>query len=182
MSTSLDNDLKNATNILNWNLISDNNVLNNLTVGEYSSHRMFFDPLTFQFLVSRFSEESKQKLGKKEKLPDNLKPDNIPANFLGSRQITQILDRGTFGGEKGDVNTNVNDFPEIILHSQSHGTIIMTQQLALTVPINTNLNAGMWSIIPVSDKKKGNDDQLSDYALKRHPLSPFLISHTAMRN
>ena len=78
LSTSLDNDLKNATNILNWNLISDNNVLNNLTVGEYSSHRMFFDPLTFQFLVSRFSEESKQKLGKKEKLPDNLKPDNIP--------------------------------------------------------------------------------------------------------
>lgn len=188
LSTSLDNDLKNATNILNWNLISDNNVLNNLTVGEYSSHRMFFDPLTFQFLVSRFSEESKQKLGKKETLPDNLKPDNIPANFLGSRQITQILDRGTFGGEKGDVNTNVNDFPgDHIAQSITRYSTIMTQQLALTVPINTNLNAGdvVNLYFPdVSDKKKGKwDDQLSGlYIIKEmtHYLLPNQ-SYTAMR-
>jgi hypothetical protein len=188
LSTSLDNDLKNATNILNWNLISDNNVLNNLTVGEYSSHRMFFDPLTFQFLVSKFSEESKQKLGKKETLPDNLKPDNIPANFLGSRQITQILDRGTFGGEKGDVNTNVNDFPgDHIAQSITRYSTIMTQQLALTVPINTNLNAGdvVNLYFPdVSDKKKGKwDDQLSGlYIIKEmtHYLLPNQ-SYTAMR-
>ena len=188
LSTSLDNDLKNATNILNWNLISDNNVLNNLTVGEYSSHRMFFDPLTFQFLVSRFSEESKQKLGRKETLPDNLKPDNIPANFLGSRQITQILDRGTFGGEKGDVNTNVNDFPgDHIAQSITRYSTIMTQQLALTVPINTNLNAGdvVNLYFPdVSDKKKGKwDDQLSGlYIIKEmtHYLLPNQ-SYTAMR-
>ena len=188
LSTSLDNDLKNATNILNWNLISDNNVLNNLTVGEYSSHRMFFDPLTFQFFVSRFSEESKQKLGKKETLPDNLKPDNIPANFLGSRQITQILDRGTFGGEKGDVNTNINDFPgDHIAQSITRYSTIMTQQLALTVPINTNLNAGdvVNLYFPdVSDKKKGKwDDQLSGlYIIKEmtHYLLPNQ-SYTAMR-
>jgi|TARA_B100000035_G_scaffold2855_1_gene2447 hypothetical protein len=188
LSTSLDNDLKNATNILNWNLISDNNVINNLTMGEYSSHRMFFDPLTFQFLVSRFSEESKQKLGRKETLPDNLKPDNIPANFLGSRQITQILDRGTFGGEKGDVNTNVNDFPgDHIAQSITRYSTIMTQQLALTVPINTNLNAGdvVNLYFPdVSDKKKGKwDDQLSGlYIIKEmtHYLLPNQ-SYTAMR-
>tara|TARA_S200002703_G_C3793532_1_gene244961 strand:- start:1138 stop:2451 length:1314 start_codon:yes stop_codon:yes gene_type:complete len=188
LSTSLDNDLKNATNILNWNLISDNNVLNNLTVGEYSSHRMFFDPLTFQFVVSRFSEESKQRLGRKEKLPDNLKPDNIPANFLASRQITQILDRGTFGGEKGDVNTNINDFPgDHIAQSITRYSTIMTQQLALTVPINTNLNAGdvVNLYFPdVSDKKKGKwDNQLSGlYIIKEmtHYLLPNQ-SYTAMR-
>ena len=125
--------------IIRYSTSLNEDVLGKLQRGAYCSYRIFFDPLTFNYTdptKGPFKLEdykSAATLGKDVALPCNL--GNAP-----SRYVTAIMDRGTM--EKG-VSKKENADPTL---SQSQALMrynsIFSQKLSMTVPSNTNLEAG----------------------------------------
>ena len=125
--------------IIRYSTSLNEDVLGKLQRGAYCSYRIFFDPLTFNYTdptKGPFKLEdykSAATLGKDVALPGNL--GNAP-----SRYVTAIMDRGTM--EKG-VSKKENADPTL---SQSQALMrynsIFSQKLSMTVPSNTNLEAG----------------------------------------
>ena len=125
--------------IIRYSTSLNADVLGKLQRGAYCSYRIFFDPLTFNYTdptKGPFKLEdykSAATLGKDVVLPGNL--GNAP-----SRYVTAIMDRGTM--EKG-ASKKENADPTL---SQSQALMrynsIFSQKLSMTVPSNTNLEAG----------------------------------------
>ena len=125
--------------IIRYSTSLNEDVLGKLQRGAYCSYRIFFDPLTFNYTdptKGPFKLEdykSAKTLGKDVVLPGNL--GNAP-----SRYVTAIMDRGTM--EKG-ASKKENADPTL---SQSQALMrynsIFSQKLSMTVPSNTNLEAG----------------------------------------
>jgi hypothetical protein len=133
--------------ILNYVTDKNQNLIEKLKLGAYSSYRMFYNPLTFEFTNPQkgvFS--SKDYISKSSNLGDQLKLPKLSENSdldLGSvptRLITQILDVGTM--EK-DVSIETNSDP-FKYQSQAlmRYNVLFTQTLSVVVPLNTNLSAG----------------------------------------
>ena len=125
--------------IIRYSTSLNADVLGKLQRGAYCSYRIFFDPLTFNYTdptKGPFKLEdykSAATLGKDVVLPGNL--GNAP-----SRYVTAIMDRGTM--EKG-ASKKENADPTL---SQSQSLMrynsVFSQKLSMTVPSNTNLEAG----------------------------------------
>ena len=125
--------------IIRYSTSLNADVLGKLQRGAYCSYRIFFDPLTFNYTdptKGPFKLEdykSAATLGKDVVLPGNL--GNAP-----SRYVTAIMDRGTM--EKG-ASKKENADPTL---SQSQALMrynsIFSQKVSMTVPSNTNLEAG----------------------------------------
>ena len=101
----IDNDF----NILNYSTDKNQNLIEKLRLGAYSSYRMFFNPLTFEFtppekgLFKLDDYVSKTKnLGDQLKLPKISSSSNVDLGSVPTRILTQCLDIGTM--EK-DVST-----------------------------------------------------------------------------
>lgn len=116
------------------------NLLEKLRLGTYSSYRTFYDPLTFKFTPQEQAvfklqdySNSVKNLGQEFKLPDGL-------GDSPTRIITKVLDIGTL--EK-DPSTKPNANP-FLYQSQAimRYNTLFTQILSMTVPLNTNLRAG----------------------------------------
>ena len=125
--------------IIRYSTSLNADVLGKLQRGAYCSYRIFFDPLTFNYTdptKGPFKLEdykSAATLGKDVVLPGNL--GNAP-----SRYVTAIMDRGTM--EKG-ASKKENADPTL---SQSQALMrynsVFSQKLSMTIPSNTNLEAG----------------------------------------
>jgi len=125
--------------IIRYSTSLNADVLGKLQRGAYCSYRIFFDPLTFNYTdptKGPFKLEdykSAATLGKDVVLPGNL--GNAP-----SRYVTAIMDRGTM--EKG-ASKKENADPTL---SQSQSLMrynsVFSQKLSMTIPSNTNLEAG----------------------------------------
>jgi len=163
-------------NILSYYTNRNQNLLEKLRLGTYSSYRSFFNILDFTFTspeeglfkLEDYAGKSKN-LGKKITLPKISPGANETLGDVPSRIITQILDIGTM--EKG-VSEEPNSDP-FKYQSQAimRYNVLFTQTLSMTVPSNTNLRAGdiiecLFPKTTISDKKEYDQDQSGLYMIK----------------
>jgi hypothetical protein len=164
--------------ILKYSTNKNQDLLEKLRLGTYSSYRMFYDPHTFNFTspeqgvfkTSDYRNKVKN-LGKKLSLPE------LPAATGGStalgdtptRILTQIMDVGTL---ENQVSEDVNSDP-MMYQSQAlmRYNILFTQNLNMTIPLNTNLRAGdiikcNFPKISNSDTNEYDDEQSGLYMIK----------------
>jgi hypothetical protein len=168
----------NDFNILKYKTVRNQNLLEKLRLGAYSSTRVFYNPLTFEFTspskglfkLSDYSSKLKN-LGDDLSLPKVLDSSNNRGGLgnIPTRIFTQILDIGTV--EK-DVSTDINADPSKY-QSQSimRYNTLFTQSLSVTIPSNTNLRAGdiiecQFPKISFSNSKEFDDDQSGLYMIK----------------
>jgi len=133
--------------ILNFTINKNQNLIEKLRLGTYSSFRMFFNPLTFEFTdpekgvfkLENYVNKSKN-LGDKLKLPKISGLNGKSLEDCPTRIITQCLDIGTL---EQNVSTTENADP-FKYQSQSlmRYNILFTQILDMIIPLNTNISAG----------------------------------------
>jgi hypothetical protein len=133
--------------ILNYKTTKNENLIEKLRLGAFSSQRMFFDPLKFTFTSPEegdFTEDqykSKTKtLGRQLDLPKLSQDSDVSLGDVPSRIFTQVLDVGTLDA---DVSKEINYSPmEYQSQSLMRYNSLFTQVLDVTIPSNTNLRAG----------------------------------------
>ena len=135
-------DPKDDYKIIDYRTCLNEDVLGKLQRGAYCSYRIFFDPLTFTYTDPAkgiFNEENykgkSKTLGKEVNLPGNL-------GSSPSRYITAVKDIGTL--EKKSENYKDENADPTLSQSQSmmRYNSIFSQQMVMTIPSNTNLEAG----------------------------------------
>lgn len=139
----VNNDLK----ILKYLTEKNQNLIEKLRLGTYSSQRMFFNPYDFKF--SKYEEglfKLEDYVGKAKNLGEELRLPPVgdgtdrTLGDIPSRIITGIYDVGTL--EKG-VSTTINsDQTKYQSQSLMRYNVLFTQTLSMTIPSNTNLRAG----------------------------------------
>lgn len=156
--------------IIDYTTERNQNLIEKLRLGTYSSYRMFYDPLTFNFTPQSQSVfKIDNYIGKTKNLGEaNL---NLPENLgnLPSRIITQVLDIGTMDKDVS-LDANANPF-EYQSQAIMRYNIMFTQTVSMTVPLNTNLRAGdlITCQIPKitdSDKNVFDEEQSGLYMIK----------------
>ena len=140
--------IKKDFEILSYVTNKNQNMLEKLRLGAFASQRMYFNPLRFTytdpqkglFKLDDYAGKSKN-LGKKITLPKISEGSDLTLGDIPSRMVTGILDIGTI--EKGVSYDEKNADP---LKYQSQAlmryNVMFTQSLTMTVPSNTNLEAG----------------------------------------
>jgi len=181
-SEVIDKQADNDHKILRYHTSLNEDVLGKLQRGAYCSYRTFFNPLTFEytdpsrggFKLEDYKGKAKS-MGKEVSLPGKL--GESPSRF-----ITAILDVGTM--EKG-VSKQENADP-FLIQSQTmmRYNSIFSQKLSMTIPSNTNLEAGnlIECIFPKSSAKNEIDlEQSGLYMIKElcHYFDPS-GSYTAL--
>jgi hypothetical protein len=142
-----ENKVNNDFKILDYTTDKNQNLIEKLKLGTYSSYRMFFNPLTFEFTdpakgLFKLSDyvSKTNNLGEQLKLPKIGSNSSQSLGDVPTRIITQVLDIGTL--EPG-VSTDLNSDP-FKYQSQTlmRYNILFTQSLSMIVSLNTNLKAG----------------------------------------
>jgi hypothetical protein len=137
-STEVNNDFR----ILNYGIDKNQNLLEKLRLGTYSSLRITFDPYTFECKerIFKFDEAGIDKLGDKVELPQISDDSKTTLSDIPSRVFSQVVDRGTIDP---DVSTTVNADPtRYQAQTAMRYNILVTQLLSIIVPCNTDLRAG----------------------------------------
>ena len=137
-STETNNDFR----ILNYGVDKNQNLLEKLRLGTYSSVRVTFDPYTFKCKQAqfKFDESGIDKLGNKVILPNISEDSEKTLSDIPSRVFSQVVDRGTF---EPDVSTTENADPtKYQAQSAMRYNVMVTQLLSIIVPCNTDLRAG----------------------------------------
>lgn len=171
-NTERDNDYV----ILNYRTEKNQNLIEKLRLGTYSSIRMFFNPLTFDFTQpeqQKFSlsdyVDGVKNLGQQLDLPKISSSSNQDLGEIPTRIISQVYDVGTIDST---VSTTINSDP---YRYQSQAimryNILFTQTLSMVVPLNTNLHAGdvvtcNFPKISRGDKDEYDKDQSGLYMIK----------------
>jgi hypothetical protein len=139
--------VNNDFNILNYATEKNQNLIEKLRLGTYSSQRMFFNPLDFSF--SKYEEgifqlkdyvSNIENLGKDLKLPLVAEGQELTLGDVPTRIITGIFDVGTM--ENGVDRTVNADQTKYQSQSLMRYNIMFTQTMNLMIPLNTNLRAG----------------------------------------
>ena len=141
-----------ASNISDFNIISyftdkNQNLIQKLRLGTYSSQRIFFNPANFTFTDRRkgkfqMDPDKMINLGTNGKITLPKVTDNSPQllSDIPTRILSGVIDVGVV--EKG-ISTSVNADPS---HNQAQSimryNLLMTQTISMTVPCNTDLRAG----------------------------------------
>ena len=133
--------------ILNHVTTRNNNLLEKLRLGQFSTQRSYFNPLTFDytrpekglFKLEDYAGKSKN-LGESFGMPPIKEGSDTTLGDIPSRLVTGIVDIGTL--EDG-VSYEENADP---FRYQSQAimryNIMFTQTMTITIPSNTNLKAG----------------------------------------
>jgi hypothetical protein len=147
-TVAYDNDNNKTNNdfkILNYIVDKNQNLIEKLRLGTYSSVRMFFNPLTFDCPISVFKFEdyvkkTKNLGGKDLELPKISNSSNLGLGDIPTRIISQILDLGTMDPDvKIDPNSDPSKYQSQALMRYN---LLLTQSVNIMVPSNTNLRAG----------------------------------------
>ena len=142
-STERNNDL----NILRYSTNKNQDLLEKLRLGAYSSYVATFDPSTSrfnlpqesQFTLSKYKSKTKN-LGRELELPSVSQDSETSLGEIPSRIMTMVIDRGVL--EKG-VKTDKNADPmEYQAQAIMKYNTLFSQELHMQVPLNTNLKAG----------------------------------------
>ena len=165
--------------ILEFSTSKNQNLLENLERGAYCSHRIYLNPLTFEYTASsqrifKLDDYS----GKIENLGEDIdvvlpslsEKDSRTLASVPSRYVCGILDIGTTDTKVSELG---NADPARI-HSQSmmRYNTLFTQILTMTIPLNTNLMAGdilecEFPRIDVEDRKEPDQEQSGLYLIKK---------------
>jgi hypothetical protein len=165
--------------ILEFTTSKNQNLLENLERGAYCSHRIYLNPLTFEYTAaSQRIFKLDDYSGKIENLgadidvvlPSLSDKDSRTLASVPSRYVCGILDIGTTDTKVSELG---NADPARI-HSQSmmRYNTLFTQILTMTIPLNTNLMAGdilecEFPRIDVEDRKEPDQEQSGLYMIKK---------------
>ena len=165
--------------ILEFTTSKNQNLLENLERGAYCSHRIYLNPLTFEYTAaSQRIFKLDDYSGKIENLgadidvvlPRLSEKDSRTLASVPSRYVCGILDIGTTDTKVSELG---NADPARI-HSQSmmRYNTLFTQILTMTIPLNTNLMAGdilecEFPRIDVEDRKEPDQEQSGLYLIKK---------------
>jgi hypothetical protein len=163
----------NDFSILQYTTNRNQNLIEKLRLGTYSSYRIVYDPLNFTFKESVFKLENyagkSANLGQTLELPKISNDSNQKLGDLPTRILSQVLDIGTVDA---DISKASNADPSKY-QSQAimRYNVLFTQTLSMTVPSNTNLRAGdiitcKFPKISREDGVKYDDDQSGLYMIK----------------
>ena len=147
----------NDFNILQYSTDRNQDLIGSLRKGAFCSHRMFMNPMTFEYTpydkgLFTYNDYAGKftALGEKPQIPEELK--SSP-----SRNITAVLDMGTL--EVG-VSTALNADPgKVQSQTMMRYNLINTQVVTMLIPSNTNLKAGdvIKVEVPKVDREKRSD-------------------------
>ena len=171
--TERNNDFK----ILRYETNKNQDLLEKLKLGAYSSFVATYDPLKSEFnlpqqaefTLSKSMDKDKTKnLGQELKLPPIDDTSDKTLGDIPSRIMTMVLDRGVL--EKG-VKTDKNADPmQYQAQSLMRYNTLNTQQMHMQVPLNTNLRAGdiIKCMFPkvTSEDEDIDDEQSGLYLIK----------------
>ncbi len=165
--------------ILEFSTHKNQNLLENLERGAYCSHRIYLNPLTFEYTAaSQRIFKLDDYSGKIENLGEDIdvvlpslsEKDSRTLASVPSRYVCGILDIGTTDTKVSELG---NADPARI-HSQSmmRYNTLFTQILTMTIPLNTNLMAGdilecEFPRIDVEDRKEPDQEQSGLYLIKK---------------
>jgi hypothetical protein len=165
--------------VLDFQIISDQNLIGNLERGAYCSYRMYYNPVqgTFTtpeqglFKVSQYAEKM-ENLGKDfEILLPPVDKKNKSLGDVPSRYVTGVLDFGIT--EKKDAKSTTKNADPMEYHSQAmmRYNTIFTQIFSAIIPLNTQLSAGSiikinFAKISVDPSKVLDDEQSGLYMIK----------------
>ena len=144
-------------NILKYSTDRNQDLIGKLRKGAFCSHRMFMNPMTFEYTpydkgLFTYNDYAGKftALGEKPKIPEELQSNP-------SRSITAILDMGTL--EVG-VSTSMNADPgKVQSQTMMRYNLLTTQVISMLIPSNTNLKAGdiIKVEVPKIDREKRKD-------------------------
>ena len=163
----------NDFNILQYTTNRNQNLIEKLRLGTYSSYRVVYDPLNFTFNESVFKLENyagkSANLGQTLELPKIANNSNQKLGDLPTRIISQVLDIGTV--DPGISKTSNADPSKYQSQAIMRYNVLFTQTLSMTVPSNTNLRAGdiITCNFPKISREDGavyDDDQSGLYMIK----------------
>lgn len=158
-----DNDFK----IISFKPSKNQNTLNALRSGVFSSKNIFFDPRTYQYtekIVNLSDFQFENYLGKKAEIPNEFN------DF--TRTHFHILDVGSL---EAGISVDINNNPLLWqAKSSMRYNLLFTQVLNIIVPCNINLNAGdviecLFEKVTTGNKNLGAYDQ--------HQSGKYLIAH-----
>lgn len=138
----VDNDYKIQSHYIERN----QNLIEKLRLGAFSSWRIYFNPLTFSvtepdgggYYDSSQYKKSIESLGGKLKLPKI--NSNVSLGDVPTRIVTQVLDVGTLDKKvKKGSNADPSEYQSQVLVRYN---LLLTQTLNIIVPCNLDLNAG----------------------------------------
>ena len=184
--------LKQDYTIVEYAINRNQNVLENLRLGVYSSFRSYFNPVNFAFThpekgVFKMDDyiNNTKNLGEKFEFPPISEESELTLGDVPTRLLTGVLDLGT---QEVGVSTARNA-DALLYQSQAlfRYNTLFTQQVTATLPCNTNLEAGdvIECLFPeTTTKKKKEYDQMQSglYMIKelRHHFDPN-GSYTAVK-
>ena len=163
-------------NIISYSTNRNQNLIEKLRLGAFSSYRVFYNPLTREFTPqeksvfksSDYIGKSKN-LGKTLTLPKISEGSELTLGDIPSRIITQILDIGTMEKDASiDQNSDPSKYQSQALMRYN---VLLTQTMNMTVASNTNLRAGdiiecQFPKVSKSDGNQFDDDQSGLYMIK----------------
>jgi len=172
-----DTERDNNFNILTYHTNKNQDLIEKLRLGAYSSFIATYDPLESrfnlpqeaEFTLSKSMDKDKTKnLGQELKLPPIDDTSKKTLGDIPSRVMTMVLDRGVL--EVG-VGTAKNADPmKYQAQSLMRYNTLNTQELHMQVPLNTNLRAGdtIKCLFPkiTSDTEDIDDEQSGLYLIK----------------
>ncbi len=166
-----DTERNNDFNIITYATNKNQNLLEKLRLGAYSSFVATYDPLRSEFnlpqqAVFNYDDQKGPNLGVKlqdsKQLPTLDDTSEKTLDEIPSRVMTMVLDRGVL--EKG-IKTDTNADPmKYQAQSLMRYNTLNTQELHMQVPLNTNLRAGdtIKCMFPkVTSQDEDIDDEMS---------------------
>ena len=176
-SISKNNDFK----ILNYTIDRNQNLLEKLRLGTYSSIRMTLDPTNFKMRQQefKFDEAGIDKLGNEVVLPRISNESNKTLKDVPSRIFSQVLDFGTIEPDAPKLDTPNADPIKYQAQSAMRYNLMMTQLLSITVPCNTDLRAGdiitcQFPKVSRQDSERFDEETSGKYIIKElcHHFDP----------
>jgi len=159
--------------ILKYETTRNQNLIQNLERGAYCTYRMYYNPYSMSFTtpeqglfkVSDYAEKMENLGADFEIFLPPVDKNNSNLGNVPSRFMTGVLDFGTL--ERKGSRANKKNADPMEYHSQAlmRYNTLFTQQLEMTIPLNTNLCCG--SLIKckfakiTTDKNKVIDDEQS---------------------
>jgi len=157
--------------ILKYNIQKNQNLLEKLRLGAYSSQLSTFNLLNGKFMTSTVGPNNYKgkNLGQDEEAPDIRSSGNQRIVDIPSRIMTQVMDVGTLDAGIG-TKVNANPFDNL-RQSVIRYNLLFNQTLDMTIPLNTNLKAGdiikcEFPKITIEKNKEIDQDKSGLYMIK----------------